>query len=242
MPGRVVDINLDGQITEDDIVVVIRNRELWHGNVIPGHVEALHFAKEIADAGELLAGSKLRFVQAMSLPVGTPGPEGYFGFGPIETPDGQKVGWVKQELNPEYWVMESGMRARLRPGLSASAALDDIVAKGHLYSVDCGSVRVIAYYLAIKNEIGAAEFDRGSHGILIDQKVSTTGLETTNYFQEPSAPGDYVHIRNDATSEVILAGWSGENLIYVGLSDTEERLYYGHPYGMLNADAWIIFL
>ncbi len=133
------------------------------------------------------------------------------------------------KANPHYWQITREGGWLLKPGASASQAINDIFTNGRAYGTECATAMVIIYYKALANIFPPAVFDRLFPRIElmnwhhIDRRLREIGLMSSG---GEFLPGDRLYIRNpDVNPET--PQWQGENVIDLG-----GGRYYGHGMGI----------
>jgi protein-glutamine gamma-glutamyltransferase len=144
-------------------------------------------------------------------------------------------------FNAKYWTPIGGGSFKLNPGVKPSAAFDDIFKNPQLYKFECATALVITQYKAMRDLLGAADFDRACSDLEIGpwQTESTLDAHTVLSGSEAEATperkaslkaGDYGYFKNwDVSDEGRDGGWQGENVIYLG-----DGRFYGHPFGVAD--------
>lgn len=165
--------------------------------------------------------------------------------GAAEDMDTAKHGFAlieDQTFNEKYWTANGGGTFELKTGMSPSAALDDIFSSPSAYKFECATALVIVQYKAMRDLLGARDFDCVCAGLRIgpwqteatlDRATSLSGngdVEATPARRATLRAGDYGYFKNwDVSDAGRDAGWQGENVISLG----GDR-FYGHPFGIAD--------
>ncbi len=233
-----IDVDLNGVITSEDLALYIEKGEVKTESIGEPRLEALKLAKAVADAAETMGGSDVSFIDIELIKRREHLPEiwTYRKIGRVRTEDGWHRVYSRQTFNRDFWDVKDSHIGRVRDGVRPSDAIDDIVINGGEYKYECATAMMAVYYLALKNHMGADRFDAEFQNLVLAEWRRPAEVTTERFDERPSAPGSYGYIENDATAEGDALGWTGENVIYIGLSDQGEPLYYGHPFGISTAD------
>jgi protein-glutamine gamma-glutamyltransferase len=139
--------------------------------------------------------------------------------------------------NPMYWNRTAGGGFELKPGVSPSAAINDIFVNGQLYAFECAMAMVMILYRATIASIGTEAFDRYFTDLYLwDWNYDSNLQMITTFSKFEMKPGDVVYFKNpDHDPE--LPEWQGENAIMLGA----DR-YYGHGLGIKSAEQMIASL
>lgn len=154
--------------------------------------------------------------------------------------------------NPDFFELvphgrrnwgDQAVTFKLKPGVKASDAMNDIFNNPDAYGFECATAMIIVYYRAIQEAIGDEDFNR----IMGDLRIGPWDYEGDlaafqNRYPDSASEklftGDYTYIKNwDVSDEGKKAGWQGENVIYLGGDQ-----YYGHPFGVASADKIVNYL
>jgi protein-glutamine gamma-glutamyltransferase len=149
---------------------------------------------------------------------------------------------VDHKFNPHFWTPDGTGTFKLKDGVKASDAFDDLFKSPHQYQFECATALVITQYKAMRDLLGADDFDRVCNDLrigpwqnedLLDDVVELSGrgdVEATAARKETLRAGDYGYFKNWEVSEKGAAdGWQGENVIYLG-----DGRFYGHPFGIAD--------
>lgn len=137
--------------------------------------------------------------------------------------------------NTLYWKRTASGGFFLKPGVSAYAAIKDILENSQLYATECATAIVIVFYLAIVNIFPEKLFNKLFNAIyLMDWRYLDKDLGVKSIDEVPDYfPGDCRYFANpdfDPKSPE----WRGENTILL-----ENGYYYGHGIG-IKSDREII--
>ena len=150
----------------------------------------------------------------------------------------------KTEANPQFWQVDQSGRMHVRPGVSPADAVDDIFNNPQAYVLDCAAASHVVGLRAIKNTIGAEDFNRTHQGLNIygwdAQRLNSDGdmqsLSKISGDQNQRAmggirAGDVGYFKNP---DNISTEWQGENVISLGGDQ-----YWGHPGGTKSSQGWV---
>ena len=132
--------------------------------------------------------------------------------------------------NSQYWTRTDKGALQLRPGVSPSAAIQDIFNQGSLYAFECATATVIILYKAVLDTVGAEIFNRNFAQLELydwdyDQDLK---LVSSNQIQE-AYPGDVLYFKNPDVDPKT-PQWQGENTILLGPDQ-----YFGHGIGIATS-------
>jgi len=141
----------------------------------------------------------------------------------------------ESKCNEKYWIRRRDGGFELRPGASASEAVDDIFRNTRLYGTECATAIMIIYYKAVLDSYGPALFDRTFRSItLMNWQEIDDLLNVATYRSPPDYfPGDCLYVRNPDV-DPLTPEWQGENIIDLG-----NGKYYGHGIGIGDMDHFI---
>jgi protein-glutamine gamma-glutamyltransferase len=219
--AKLLDANFDGKLDSNDLIFKVgANGQIDVQKVGEALRDKVKIAAAVVGACEAANVAGNRFVDV--------------------TPSG----W-KNELPAAFFTQgPGGSGGSLLPGVKPSDALNEIFKGGNKY--ECGTAMTIVYYKAILDLIGPQDFDRVCANMRIGPGYGTgmvphyteAGGSHTAADGNPLAPGDRGYITNwDVSSAGRTAGWSGENVVYLG-----EGKYYGHPFGIETAEHMIEYM
>ena len=147
-----------------------------------------------------------------------------------------------QTFNATYWTPQGNGTFALRPGVRPSVAVDDLFAHPDAYRFECATALVITQYKAMRDLLGARDFDRVAQKLRIgpwqsestlDEHTRIWGHDDVEATAEKKATlraGDYGYFKNwDVSPEGAAEGWQGENVVYLG-----DGRFYGHPFGIAD--------
>lgn len=215
---RLLDANYDGRLDEGDLA--------WAKGA-DGRVNVTRISQTLADrvrVGAAVVSACLEMHQAHH----------EFAIAPL------------QRFSGAYWRRDGRLQHHatfhLRPGVKASAALNDVFRNPDGYRFECATALVLVYYRAIQKLIGERDFDR----IMGDLKVGPWEYEpdlarfllSSGKGDRPATPerarqlkyGEYTYTKNWAVS---WWGWAkgcqGQNQIRL-----DDDLYYAHSYALVG--------
>ncbi|WP_066308704.1 protein-glutamine gamma-glutamyltransferase [Bacillus sp. FJAT-29814] len=138
--------------------------------------------------------------------------------------------------NKQYWDRLSNGGFLLKPNVSPSAAILDILKNGKLYATDCTTGIAIVFYIAALYSIGSSRFDLLFNRLYLLSWQFDEDLPVIHRYGDDFLPGDVLHFNNPDFSPKE-PWWRAENVVYFGGDQ-----YYGHGVGIQNAKTIIDFL
>ncbi|PLS07143.1 protein-glutamine gamma-glutamyltransferase [Neobacillus cucumis] len=138
--------------------------------------------------------------------------------------------------NKTYWNRLSNGGFLLKPTMSPSVAILDILKNGKLYAFECSTGIAIVLYLAALYSIGRQQFDVLFDGLYLMDWQFDEDLPIYQVYEDDFLPGDVLHF-NNPDFDPKQPHWRAENVVYFG----DDR-YYGHGVGIQNAANIINFL
>ncbi|MCM3764394.1 protein-glutamine gamma-glutamyltransferase [Neobacillus niacini] len=138
--------------------------------------------------------------------------------------------------NKQYWDRLSNGGFLLKPNVSPSVAILDILKNGKLYATDCTTGIAIVFYLAALYSIGSRRFDLLFDRIYLLSWQFDEDLPIIHRYGDDYLPGDVLHFNNPDFSPRE-PHWRAENVVYFG-----DDKYYGHGVGIQSAQTIINFL
>jgi len=150
----------------------------------------------------------------------------------------------KTQANPQFWNVDQNGRMSVRAGVSPSDAIDDVFNNPNAYTVDCATASHVVGLRAIKNTIGAEDFNRTHQGLNIYgwdakrlgaggnmQSISKVTGSQNERARGGLRAGDVGYFKNP---DNISTEWQGENVISLG-----GDKYWGHPGGTKSSQGWV---
>ena len=150
----------------------------------------------------------------------------------------------KTQANPQFWNVDQQGRMSLRQGVSPADAVDDVFNNPNAYTLDCAAASHVVGLRAIKNTIGAEDFNRTHDGLSIYgwqaerrgpggnmQTISKVTGNQNDRAQGGLKAGDVGYFKNP---DNISTEWQGENVISLGGDQ-----YWGHPGGTKSSQGWV---
>ncbi|MGI6168519.1 MAG: protein-glutamine gamma-glutamyltransferase [Christensenellales bacterium] len=141
--------------------------------------------------------------------------------------------------NPAYWRRTNDGGFTLQPGVSPSAAIQDIFQNSNLYGTECATAMMIVYFGALAKVYGPSRFDRLFPQIVLMNWSSIPPLlQEVGWMRKANdyLPADRRYIKNPDVNPAT-PYLQGENLIDLG-----NGRYYGHGMGIQTADTVIRIL
>lgn len=153
------------------------------------------------------------------------------------------------KANPDFWTIGHRGTLVLKPGVSPSDALKDVLENPGKYGYECATGLVMVYYQAMLDVLGPKDFDAIAKDLRIGPWDMENDLDRALISHRPNAgkgtetdlgeykltPGHYYYFRNwDVTDDARARGWQGENVIYLGGGQ-----FYGHGIGLGSADIFV---
>jgi len=138
--------------------------------------------------------------------------------------------------NKDYWERLDNGGFLIKPNISPSTAILDILKNGSLYAFECSTAIAIVLYIATLYSIGNRKFDLLFQRLYLMDWQFDEDLPVYQKFGNDYLPGDVLHFNNPDFSPKE-AHWRAENTVYFGGDQ-----YYGHGVGIRNAQTIIDFL
>lgn len=138
--------------------------------------------------------------------------------------------------NTKYWDRLINGGFLLKPNITPSVAILDILKNGALYATECSTVIAIALYIATLYSIGSRRFDLLFNRLYLMDWQFDEDLPVLHFYRDDFLPGDVLHFNNPDFSPKE-PHWRAENVIYFGGDQ-----YYGHGVGIQKAKTIIDFL
>lgn len=152
----------------------------------------------------------------------------------------------KTRFSATYWDSKGNGLYKTKAGVRPSLAVRDICDHPKDYGFECATAMVIVYYKAMLSIMGDAQFDKVCANIQIGpwvyDDVLASVYDITGDGDTPGNPtliaGTYGYIRNWDVSKIAReGGWQGENVIALG-----NGIYFGHPFGVETGENIIKYL
>ncbi len=138
--------------------------------------------------------------------------------------------------NKKYWDRLPNGGFLLKPNVSPSLGLLDIVKNGKLYAFECSTAIAIVLYIATLYSIGSQRFDMLFARLYLMDWQFDEDLPIYESYGDDFILGDVLHF-NNPDFDPKQPHWRAENVIYFG----DDR-YYGHGVGIRSASTIIDFL
>ncbi len=138
--------------------------------------------------------------------------------------------------NKEYWYRLGNGGFLIKPNITPTAAILDILKNGSLYAFECSTAIAIALYIATLYSIGSSRFDYYFQRLYLMDWQFDEDLPIYQSYGDGFLPGDVLHFNNPDFSPKE-PHWRAENVIFFG-----DDQYYGHGIGIRNAKVIIDFL
>lgn len=138
--------------------------------------------------------------------------------------------------NKKYWDRLSNGGFLLKPNVSPSVGILDILKNGTLYATECSTGIAISLYIATLYTIGTRRFDLLFNRLYLMDWQFDEDLPVLTFYRDDFLPGDVLHFNNPDFSPKE-PHWRAENVIYFGGDQ-----YYGHGVGIQSAQTIIDFL
>ena len=138
--------------------------------------------------------------------------------------------------NKTYWDRLGNGGFLLKPNVSPSVAILDILKNGKLYAFECSTAIAIVIYIATLYSIGRQKFDVLFARIYLMGWQFDEDLPVYNMYSDDFLPGDILHF-NNPDFDPKQPHWRAENVVYFG-----DDKYYGHGIGIQSASTIINFL
>ena len=138
--------------------------------------------------------------------------------------------------NKTYWDRLGNGGFLLKPNVSPSTAILDILKNGQLYATECSTAIAIVLYIATLHTIGRERFDLLFARLYLMDWQFDEDLPIFQLYSDDFLPGDVLHF-NNPDFDPKQPHWRAENVVYFG-----DDKYYGHGVGIQNASAIINFL
>ncbi|MEK8131196.1 protein-glutamine gamma-glutamyltransferase [Paenibacillus filicis] len=132
--------------------------------------------------------------------------------------------------NERYWSRTYNGGFELRPGVSPSAAIEDIFINGRYYAFECATAIIIILYKAVLDTIGREAFDRSFGRLYLYSWNHDADLKLiTSKGKGEAFPGDVQYFKNPQVDPRKMQ-YQGENVIVM-----PEGGYFGHGIGVTSA-------
>ncbi|WP_201305452.1 protein-glutamine gamma-glutamyltransferase [Paenibacillus puerhi] len=133
--------------------------------------------------------------------------------------------------NERYWSRTANGGFELRPGVSPTAAVEDIFVNGRYYAFECATAIIIILYKAVKDMIGREAFDRSFGRLYLYSWNHDTDLRLITVSGKGEAfPGDVQYFKNPQVDPREMQ-YQGENVIVMPGGG-----YFGHGIGVTSAE------
>ncbi|MED4205067.1 protein-glutamine gamma-glutamyltransferase [Neobacillus mesonae] len=138
--------------------------------------------------------------------------------------------------NKKYWDRLGNGGFLLKPEISPSIAILDILKNGKLYAFECSTGIAIVLYIATLYSIGKTRFDYLFTRLYLMDWQFDDDLPVHQKTGDDYLPGDVLHF-NNPDFDPKQPHWRAENVVYFG-----DDKYYGHGVGIRNSSTIINFL
>lgn len=138
--------------------------------------------------------------------------------------------------NKKVWDRLSNGGFLLKPNVSPSVGILDIIKNGSLYAFECSTAIAIVLYLATLYSIGNTKFDLLFNRLYLMDWQFDEDLPIYQKYGDDFIPGDVLHF-NNPDFDPKQPHWRAENVIFFG-----DDKYYGHGVGIRSAATIINFL
>ncbi len=154
----------------------------------------------------------------------------------LDKSDAKFTTFATSFCNKQYWDRLSNGGFLLKPRISPSIALLDILKNGKLYAFECSTASAIVLYIATLYSIGSERFDFLFARLYLMDWQFDEDLPIYQKYGDDYLPGDVLHF-NNPDFDPKQPHWRAENVIYFG-----DDQYFGHGIGIRNASTIINFL
>lgn len=141
--------------------------------------------------------------------------------------------FAKSRCNPQYWHLTSAGGFLLLHDVKPSDAIRDIYMNSSQYAFECATAKVIIYYYAVLNLIGAFLFNQLFQNIYLYGWHVDPDLGLKSNYTGHFLPGDVVYFKNP-DFDPQTPQWRGENAVVLG-----DGTYFGHGLGIKTAEQMI---
>ncbi|MDN3015374.1 protein-glutamine gamma-glutamyltransferase [Paenibacillus sp. BSR1-1] len=138
--------------------------------------------------------------------------------------------------NRKLWDRLSNGGFLIKPGVSPSVAILDIIKNGSLYAFECSTGIAIVLYIATLYSIGSERFNVLFDRLYLMDWQFDEDLQILQKYGDDFIPGDVLHF-NNPDFDPKQAHWRAENVVFFG-----NDQFYGHGVGIRNASTIIKFL
>ncbi|MEH7332563.1 protein-glutamine gamma-glutamyltransferase [Neobacillus drentensis] len=138
--------------------------------------------------------------------------------------------------NRKLWDRLSNGGFLIKPGVSPSVAILDIIKNGSLYAFECSTGIAIVLYIATLYSIGSDRFNVLFDRLYLMDWQFDEDLQILQKYGNDFIPGDVLHF-NNPDFDPKQAHWRAENVVFFG-----NDQFYGHGVGIRNASTIIKFL
>lgn len=135
--------------------------------------------------------------------------------------------------NPAYWNLQANGGFQLKSDVKPADAIRDIYVQGNLYAFECATAMVIVFYKAVLDAVDEAHFNRLFNDILLWDWHYDKDLQLVTREVDQFVHGDVLYFKNPDVNPATME-WQGENVVFL-----ENDLYYGHGFGIFNAQTFI---
>jgi len=138
--------------------------------------------------------------------------------------------FAHSRCNPQYWHLTSTGGFLLQQGVKPSDAIQDIYLNSSQYAFECATAKVIIYYHAVLNVVGAPLFNQLFPNLYLYSWHADTDLGIKPYYTGHFLPGDVIYFKNP-DFDPQTPQWRGENAVVLG-----DGTYFGHGLGIKTAE------
>lgn len=138
--------------------------------------------------------------------------------------------FAHSRCNPQYWHLTGSGGFLLQKGVKPSEAIQDIYLNSSQYAFECATAKIIIYYHAVLNTVGASLFNQLFPNIYLYSWHTDTDLRIKPHYTGHFLPGDVVYFQNP-DFDPQTPEWRGENAVVLG-----DGTYFGHGLGIKTAE------
>ncbi|TLS38180.1 protein-glutamine gamma-glutamyltransferase [Pseudalkalibacillus caeni] len=145
----------------------------------------------------------------------------------------QFADFYTSRCNPAYWDLTENGGFRLKPGVPASVAINDIFVNGEMYAFECATAMIMILYRATLQVLPEQNFNRLFANMFLWGWKYDKDLAIVHRIPEDYLPGDIRYFKNPDVNPMT-PQWQGENGVDMG-----DGTYFGHGIGIKTPEGII---